>query len=373
MLDSRIIHFIKKEFIQLLRDPRMVYLAVLAPIIQLLAFGYVASTDIKHVQSAVFDQDHSSYSRSYVQSFKNSGYFDFDYQAESQKEIVRLVDSGRVKMALHIPAGFGKNIVRGKTASVLAVLDGENSSSATIISGYLKQINFENVNKIYAQKIFGLGGINFLRLQTRVWYSPEMKSVNYMVPGVFAMVLMVQIMILTAFSVVKEKERGTMEMLIVTPLKASELILGKLLPFAIVGFIDMTFIFLVSTLWFRVPINGSPLLLFALGAIFLSTGLGLGLFISTISQTQRQAMMSALFILIPSLIISGFIFPIANMPAIIQAITYLIPLRYFLVIVRGIFLKGIGMRYLYNEVWPLIIFGSIILSLSILRFRKKLE
>lgn len=365
-MDSRLFHFIKKEFIQLMRDPRMLYVAILAPVIQLLLLGYVASTDIKHVATAVYDQDKSFYSRTYVESFKNSGYFDINYYVESDKQVTEMLDSGRAKVALHIPPEFGRKIVRGDPVDVQVILDGENSSSATIISGYINQINFENATTILRQRLP-------LNLETRVWYNPEMKSVNFMVPAVFALILTIISMLLTAFSIVKEKESGTMEQLIVTPLRPYELILGKLLPFTIVALLDITLVFLVATLWFKVPMHGSVILLFTLGAIFLTTGLGLGVFISTISHNQRQAMMSALFVIIPSMILSGFIFPIANMPRIIQAVTYLIPVRYFLVIVRGIFLKGIGMKYLWPEVWPMALIGAILLAVSILRFRKRID
>jgi ABC-2 type transport system permease protein len=376
-MDSRLFHFIKKEFIQLMRDPRMLYVAIFAPVVQLLLLGYVASTDIRHIPTAVFDQDKSAQSRTYVESFKNSGYFDLDYYVASDKQVAELLDSGRAKAALHIPPDFGRGIVRGEPVAVQAILDGQNSSSAAIISGYLNQINFENVSQILSNRLSWLGlsqaRLDRLELQTRVWYNPEMKSVNFMVPAVFALILTIISMLLTAFSIVKEKESGTMEQLVVTPLKPYELILGKLLPFSIVAFLDITLVFLVATLWFRVPMHGSAPLLFALGAIFLTAGLGLGVFISTISRNQRQAMMSALFVVIPSMILSGFIFPIANMPGIIQAATYLIPVTYFLAIVRGIFLKGIGLKYLWPQVWPMALIGVILLAVSILRFRKRIE
>jgi ABC-2 type transport system permease protein len=376
-MDSRLFHFIKKEFIQLMRDPRMLYVAIFAPVVQLLLLGYVASTDIRHIPTAVFDQDKSAQSRTYVESFKNSGYFDLDYYVASDKQVAELLDSGRAKAALHIPPDFGRGIVRGEPVAVQAILDGQNSSSAAIISGYLNQINFENVSQILSNRLSWLGlsqaRLDRLELQTRVWYNPEMKSVNFMVPAVFALILTIISMLLTAFSIVKEKESGTMEQLVVTPLKPYELILGKLLPFSIVAFLDITLVFLVATLWFRVPMHGSAPLLFALGAIFLTAGLGLGVFISTISRNQRQAMMSALFVVIPSMILSGFIFPIANMPGIIQAVTYLIPVTYFLAIVRGIFLKGIGLKYLWPQVWPMALIGVILLAVSILRFRKRIE
>ena len=371
-MTSRLGHFVKKEFIELWRDPRMLWVAVMAPVVQLLVFGYIASTDIKHVSTAVFDESRTYYSRSYINSFKNSGYFDLNYYVSSNQAVTELMDSGRTKLALHLPPDFSEKVVRGETAHVQAILDGTDSSSATIISGYINQINFKNANSLLARRLAGRK-LDSLSPELRIWYNPELKSIYFMVPAIFAMVLMIEGMILTAFAIVKEKERGTIEQLLVTPLKPYELILGKLLPFVILSFLDILLVYLVAILWFRVPMNGNPLLLFILSGVFLTTTLGLGVFISTISRTQRQALMSAIFVMIPSMILSGFIFPIANMPKLIQTVTYFIPIRYFLVIVRGIFLKGTGLNYLAKEVWPLLLFGSIILGLSILRFRKKIE
>ncbi len=377
MFDSRLYHFIKKEFIQLLRDPRMIFIALMAPIIQLTVFGYIASLDIKHISTAVFDQDKSAYSRSYIDSFKNSGYFDLEYYVNDQEQMTRLLDNGKIKLGIHIPVDFVRKIVRNEVSDVQAVLDGSNSSTASIIESYISQINFMNVNSLL-EKRFAAFGMNIsdlepVDLNLRVWYNPELKSRNYMVPALIALVLMMISMILTTAAIVKEKERGTMEMLVVTPLRSYELILGKLLPFALVALFDITLVFLVATLWFGIALKGSVLLLFLLGAIFMTTGLGLGMFISTISQNQRQSMMTISFIMAPQFILSGFVFPIANMPQPIQMLTLIIPLRYFLEIVRGIFLKGIGIRYLWNDTWPLIVFGVFILTLSVLRFRKKIE
>lgn len=374
MFDSRLFHFIKKEFIQLLRDPRMLFVAIMAPLIQLTIFGYIASLDIKHISTAVFDEDRSVYSRQYLDSYKNSGYFDLNYYVSDNKTMVSLLDDGQVKLALRVPPGFGRKIVRGEKASVQAILDGSNSSTAAVIQGYTSQINFNNIGAILGQRYgLSLSDLEPVDLNLRIWYNPELKSRNYMVPALFALVLMMISMILTSNSIVKEKERGTMEMLAVTPLRSYELILGKILPFAIVSFLDILLVFLVVTLWFGIALKGSVWLLFALATLFMATNLGLGVFISTVSQTQRQAMMTITFIMAPQFILSGFVFPIANMPPAIQAITYLVPLRYFLEIVRGIFLKGVGFTYLWNDIWPLLLFGTGILALSIGRFRKKLE
>ncbi|MGB9612590.1 MAG: ABC transporter permease [Candidatus Margulisiibacteriota bacterium] len=362
-------HFVKKEFAQLRRDPRMLWIAVCAPIIQLIIFGYIATLEVKHVSTAVLDENRSFYSRTYLESLKNSGYFDVNYQAKSLKELKELIDGGQVKVAFYLPRDFSKKIVRKQPVTVQAIIDGENSSSATIIQGYINQINLQNLYRYYPY----LASFNPFSLETRVFFNPELKSVYFMIPAIFALILMIESMTLTSFSIVKEKEKGTMEQLMVTPIRPYELILGKLIPTSIIALLDNLLVFFVATLWFKVPVRGSILLFFGLGAIFLATGLGLGIFISTISQNQRQAMMSAIFVLSPSMILSGFIFPIANMPRLIQAITYLIPARYFLVIVRGIFLKGIGINFLWKEALSLIIFGSIVLGLSIARFRKKIE
>jgi ABC-2 type transport system permease protein len=377
MLDSRLYHFIKKEFIQLMRDPRMLFIALMAPVIQLTIFGYIASTDINHISTAVLDEDKTAYSRNYLQSFKNSGYFDLNYYVNKPQQTTSLLDSGQAKLGLRIPRGFGRQIVRGDTASVQAVIDGSNSSTAAIIQGYINQINFGQVEKLLREKIEKAGGsvrsLEPMIVNSRIWYNPDLKSINFMVPAIFAQILMIISMVLTSAAIIKEKERGTLEMLAVTPLKSYELILGKLLPFVIIALFDLVLVFLVATLWFNVQIKGSVFDLFWLGSIFMLTGLGLGVFISTVSQTQRQAMMTVIFIIMPQIIISGFIFPIANMPRIIQLITYLIPLRYFLEIVRNIFLKGVGIKYLWNDAWPMIVFGVVILSLSIMRFRKKID
>lgn len=359
------------------RDRRMLYVALFAPVIQLIAFGYIASTDIKHISMAVLDEDKTYYSRTYLQSYKNSGYFDLNYYLNRTKEMNHLLDGGRVKAVLHVPRGFGKKLVRNQPASVQIIIDGSNSSQAMIVQGYIEQINLSQARVILEKRLRRMGinaqALQFMDTRLRVWYNPELKSVNFMVPALFAQVLLMVGMILTTASVVKEKEKGTMEMLAVTPLKPYELILGKLLPFALVSLVEITFIFLVATLWFKVPMRGNILLLFSLAFLFMLTSLGLGLFISTISRTQRQAIMTNVFVMAPQFILSGFIFPIANMPKAIQLITYFTPLRYFLEIVRGIFLKGVRAAYLWNQIWPLCLFGVALLGLSIIRFKKKLD
>ena len=376
-MDSRIFHFIIKEYRQLFRDVRMLRVAMIMPVIQLLMFGYIASTDIKNVPTAIMDEDKSSLSRAYIQSIKNTGNFDLKYYVNSEKEFSTLLDSGKAALAVHLPRNFKKNLIDGGSADVQLIIDGSNSSNATIILGYMNQVNFTNSNAVMRDRLnkAGINSDGFVpfELQTRVWYNPELKSLYFMVPAIFAQILMMISMMLTMFSVVKEKEKGTIEQLMVTPLMPYELILGKLIPPITVAFADSIFAFLVAILWFRVPIHGSALLLFVLGLIFSLTGLGIGLLISTVSKNQRQAIMTNSLFMSPQFILSGFIFPIASMPFLIQLLTRLIPLRYFLIIVRGIFIKGIGMRYLWSEVWPMLLFTFVILWLSISRFKKKLE
>jgi ABC-2 type transport system permease protein len=376
-MDSRLFHFIIKEYRQLFRDVRMLRTIMIMPVIQLLMFGYIATTDIKDIPTAVLDEDRSSFSRAYIQSIKNTGSFDLKYYVKNEKEFTTLLDSGRASLAVHIPKDFKKDLISGNSADVQTIIDGSNSSNATIILGYMGQLNFVNSNAILKDRLnkagMNAGGSSPLELQTRVWYNPELKSLYFMVPAIFAQILMMVSMMLTMFSVVKEKEKGTIEQLMVTPLLPYELILGKLIPPVTVAFIDSIFAFIVAILWFRVPIHGSALLLFVLGLIFSVTGLGIGLLISTVSRNQRQAIMTNSLFMSPQFILSGFIFPIASMPVFIQGLTHLIPLRYFLIIVRGIFIKGVGIKYLWKEVWPMLIFSTVILWLSVSRFKKKLD
>jgi len=257
------------------------------------------------------------------------------------------------------------------------IVDGTDNTTAGVVMGYLGGIVSRYARDILIERRMRMGAhmiaIPSVEDRTRIWYNPELRSVNYMVPGVLAMILMVVTTILTSLAIVREREIGTLEQLIVTPIKATELMIGKTIPFVAIGFIDMTLIMLVARLWFHVPMAGSVLLLYALAAIFLPTSLGLGLFISTVSRTQQQATMTSFFINMPSMLLSGFMFPIANMPKVVQMITYVIPMRYFLEIVRGIFLKGVGIDVLWPQALALLILGVTILSFSAMRFHKRMD
>ncbi|MEW6457372.1 MAG: ABC transporter permease [Acidobacteriota bacterium] len=374
-----IINFIQKEFIQLRRDPRMFPILFIAPVLQLIILGYVATLDIKEIPTVVCDLDNSKQSREILKSFSNSGYFSFRYFVDSPKHIDKYLESGKAIVSITIPKGFIKEIKRGRGTDIQLLFDASDANTANIARNYSQMISM-NYSKISLTKhhsrlkILQKERASQINAEPRVWYNPELKSSNFMVPAVVCLILTVMTTILTAMAIVKEKEMGTLEQIIVTPIKPFQLILGKLLPFTIIGFIDVILVVVIGTFWFKVPIKGSVLLLFALSSLFLLTSLGLGLFISTISKTQQQAMVtSAFFIMFPSIILSGFIFPINNMPKIIQAITYIIPLRYFLTIIRNIFLKGTGIEFLWDETLALFLLGVIIMTLSVIRFRKKLD
>ena len=371
-----IIHIIRKEFLQIRRDKRMLALSILAPVIQLVLLGYAATTDIRDIPMLLVNQNKSSVSREFVNQFVNSGYFVIKETVDSPNEVDEFIDNGHVWLALIIPPDFSKNIESGKGTNVQLIADGSDANSANISIGYASQI----IGR-YSQAVI-LSSSMRTQLQTkpgrvipeaRVWFNPELKSRNFMVPGVLAMVLLIITMTLTSLAIVKERENGTFEQLIVTPIKPYQLILGKLLPFVIIGAIDVALVLVVARFWFAVPFRGSVLLIFGLSGLFVLTTLGLGLFVSTISKTQQQAMMTAqFFFFMPFIFFSGFTFPIENMPQIIQYLTYVIPLRYYIVIVRGIFLKGVGVAELWTQALALLIFGVAILTLSVMRFRKRL-
>lgn len=372
-----IYHIIVKELIQFRRDRRMMMLSFAAPVLQLIILGYAATTDVKDIPMVVYNQDKSETTREYINQFANSGIFVIEHEVNALADVDPLIENGKVWMALVIPPDFSNNLLARKPATVQIIADGSDANSAGISLSYASQITAKYSQTIVAEAFERTPQAvrpAMVKAETRIWYNPELKSRNFMVPGVLAMVLMIITMTLTSLSVVKEKEIGTLEQLLVTPIKPYQLIIGKLLPFAVIGLVDIVLVLVVTRWWFAVPLRGSVSLLFGLSGLFLLTTLGLGLFISTISKTQQQAMMTAqFFIFMPFIYLSGFTFPIENMPAAIQYLTYGIPLRYFIVIIRGLFLKGVGAAELWSQALALLVFGLAILTLSVLRFRKKLE
>lgn len=365
---------LKKEFGQILKDKRMLPIIFVAPVLQLIFLGFAASLDVKNISFVMCDRDKTQESRAFAQAFTNSGYFEMLYSTEEYASVGEFLDQNKVSMALIIPHRFGDNLLRREPATVQILLDGSEGNTTAIIMNYANQIitrfSTEKMAKVVGD-IKKLGGVS---LESRAWYNPTLISRKFMVPGVLALILLLTTMNLTAMAIVKEKEIGTLEQLLVTPLRPVEMILGKLIPFIIIGLINVTVVLLVLTFGFDIPIRGSVPFLFLLAGFFLLTTLGLGLFISTISNTQQQAMMMGLFgIMSPMMYLSGFVFPIENMPEILQFVSLGIPMRYFLVIVRSIILKGSGIAELWFEASMLLGMGLIILAASVLRFREKLD
>jgi ABC-2 type transport system permease protein len=373
---SRIFHIVWKEVIQLTRDPRMFSMVLLMPVMELFIFGYVVATDITDIAIAVCDYDQSAASRAYVEQLVHSGYFRIAAPCHSLQDVTDLLDRGTVKVALTILPDFSARLKRGQPVDVMAAVDGSNSNTATIAAAYLEQITLsEAVDVVFPDHGVGsrVAAHPIVALAPRVWFNPELRSVRYMVPAIICVLLMESLVILTAIAIVREKEHGTMEQLIVTPIRPFELIAGKAIPFIGLGYVNMAVVLLAGTFWFDVQIAGSLPLLLALSLLFILTCLGMGLVVSSISNTQQQASMAGQFLLLPNMFFSGFMFPIASMPETVQKLTYFIPLRYYITIVRGIFLKGVGWSELKDEAAILLVFGIVIFSMASLSFRKQIR
>ncbi len=376
MTFQRIQTMLVKEFIQVFRDPRMQIILFVPPILQLLIFGYAATTDIKHTSTAVYDMDNSELSRLLIQKFTESGYFDVTEHVQSHGRIAELMDHSQIRAAIQINKGFGDRIRAGQTAALQIIVDGTDSNTAGIVLNYAARLAQQ-----FSDILINLRAVRFqgqppklprIDLQTRTWFNENLESRNFYVPGLIAMIVMLITLLLTGMSVVREREIGTMEQIMVTPIRPAEFILGKTIPFALIGFVDVILITTVARFWFDVPIRGSLALLFFSTGLFLLSSLGFGLLISTISQTQQQAMMTMFFFFFPATLLSGFMFPIANMPVIVQYLTYINPMRHFLVIIRGIFLKGTGFDVLWPQMLALFIIGCVTLWLASKRLRKTL-
>lgn len=371
----RLISLMKKELIQLLRDKRSLGIILVSPVIMLFLFGYAVTMDVNNVYTAILDQDKTQASRTLVDHIFSSGYFTHSMDIDTPQQANNVLDAGKVQMVLVIPRGFADDLSQGRTAQLQTLVDATDSVTASVVSGYVSQVirDYEAgiiVNRL--EHFAGASRLPTLDARLRAWYNPDLKSVNFMVPGVMCDLLLLVTIILTAFAIVREKEQGTLEQLVVTPITPLELILGKTLPFFLVAYIDLSLVLIVGIFWFHVAVAGSLVFLFLVSSLFILCGLGLGLFISTVSHTQQEAMLSTFFIFLPSIILGGFIFPIENMPPVIQWFTYLLPLRYYLEIVRGIFLKGNGIAILWPQILALAIFALVIITISVKRFHKRL-
>lgn len=366
-----------KEFTQILRDPRMRFVIFAAPMVQIILFGYAVNTDVKHIRTALYDLDNTTTSRELANRLVRSGYFDIVERVGDNGAISRLIDHGSVKAAVQINHGFENSITAGRTAPLQIIVDGADPNTARIVLSHAVKIAQRFSDHILAERLARSGGLTgskgTVELESRTWFNENLESRNYYVPGVMAQMVLITTMMLSSMSVVREKEIGTMEQVIVTPIKRWEFIVGKMLPFAVIGYVNVLIVTLFSSLWFVIPLRGSlPLLCAATGLYLLST-LGFGLFISTVSRTQQQAMMSSFMFTFPAMLLSGFAFPIENMPAGIQYFTYLNPLRYYLIIIRGIFLKGVGASVLWPEMASLLLLGLIILAIAVQRFKKTMQ
>jgi len=371
---QRIIALLKKEFGQLFKDRRLLPIVFVAPVLQLTLLGFAASLDVKNISMVVCDLDKSAESRSMIQKFTNSGYFTIEYATEEYSTIQHYIDENKVTMALVIPPRFGDKVLRREPAKIQVILDGSEGNTAAISMGYINQIIIGASTQILTEVLGGRASAGRVDPEVRAWYNPSLRSRNFMVPGVLVLIQLITTTNLTAMAIVKEKEVGTLEQLMVTPIRSFELILGKLFPFIIVGMTNVCVVLTVMVFGFGIPIKGSVLLLFVLTGTFLMTSLGVGLFVSTISKTQQQAMMTAIFfVMMPMMYISGFVFPIENMPMPLQYLSLCIPMRYYLVVVRSIILKGVGLDMLWPQAVMLLTMGLGILVASALRFRKKLD
>jgi ABC-2 type transport system permease protein len=364
----------RKELLELRRDPRLFVIVIIAPIIQLNVLGYAATTDVKDIPLAIVDADRSTASRELIHRFEASQNFKIVAMLGSTGEIDPYLDRGEAWMALSIPADYGRKVASAGTTSLQIVADGTDSNSTGVAMGYAQTLIGGYIQDTVAGASSSSRMVPPVRPEIQVWFNARLESRDFMIPGIVALLLLVITTNLSAMAIVREKEIGTLEQLNVTPLARWELIAGKLIPYAMIGIVDVILVLIVAIYWFEVPMRGSIPLLFGMSLVYLLSTLGLGLFVSTISKTQQQAMMtSSFFFMIPMVFLSGFVFPIENMPVVVQQVTRLIPLRYFLVIVRGIFLKGVGLETLWPQALALAGWGLAILTLATLRSSKRLS
>ncbi|MFH1350303.1 MAG: ABC transporter permease [Pseudomonadota bacterium] len=364
---------IRKEFIQLFRDKKNRPLLIIAPLVQLIVFGYVLSTDVRDIRLALLDQSRTRESRQLIGAVNANKTFRVIHYADHHHELDELLLKRRVDMAVKIPPDFSSKIRQGHTAEIQILVDGSMSNMASVRISYivatLERFNVQFIKELYSRRI-DYGKVDG---RIRTWYNPNLESHNFYVPGVVAFLVMLFTLLFTSMAIIREKESGTMEQLIVTPLRPSELILGKTVPFIIIAEAQMVMVTVFAIFWFDIPMVGSAPLLFSATCLFLLSTLGIGLFISTISSTQQQAMMTTFFFIVPFFMLSGFVFPIGNMPIIAQWLTYLNPLRYFLVIIRGIFLKGTGFEVLWPQFLALAVLGGFVFTGAVNRFKKRLD
>ncbi len=377
MINSRLASLMRKEFIQILRDPRTLALALLIPVMQLFLLGYAATNDVRNVPMAVFDQDRGIAARELLDAYRAADYFHLAYDVDSEEEIRSLIDRGQARVGLIIPAGYSDQVKSRGTARVMFVLDGSDPSVAATALSAAQFIGQAHATEIQARRIARSGlavtSPPPIEVSSQVWYNPDLVDAYYMIPGVIGMILYTLTSILTATSIVRERERGTIEQLIVTPIRPWEMVVGKLLPYVVLAFMNTIEVLVIGHFWFDVPIRGSLWLILALSALFMLTSLGIGLLASTFANTQQEAWLTVFMLMLPAIFLSGFFFPIEAMPRVLQWISYVMPLRYYLVIIRSILLKGVGAWAIMEEIVALAIFGTLLMAAAALRFRKRLD
>lgn len=369
----RIRELVRKEFIQLFRDKRNRPILVMVPVIQLLIFGYVVNYDIRDIRVAILDQSKTTESLKFSDALTKNRIFRITHTPANTREIEELLIKQKIDLAVKIPPDFSSNIRRGETANIQIIADGSMSNMASVRIAYtvavVERFNRDFIKELHPQRMeFGK-----IDLRIRTWYNPNMDSQDFFVPGIVAFLVMLLSLLFTSMAIIKEKEVGTMEQLIVTPLRPVELIAGKTIPYIIISVAQMVVVTIIAVLWFQIPLYGSLTLLFLATFLFLLSTLGIGLFISTISSTQQQAMMTTFFFILPFFMLSGFVFPISNMPTVVQWITHLNPLMYFLIIIRGIFLKGVGFEILWPQFAALAVLGVAVFAGAVGRFRKRID
>ena len=372
----RLASMIRKEFIQILRDPRTLVIIILIPIMQLFLLGFSATTDVKNVELAIWDQSRSTQSRALIDAFRAANYFTIAYDVGSQQDIQNLIETGGVRAALIIPPDYDRQLASGD-AHVSMILDGSDPAVGSTALSTARLIGQSYATQVLKEQTALHSRVTTtdppVEVLTQVWYNPDLRSTFYMIPGVIGMILYTITSILTATTIVRERERGTIEQLIVTPIRSWELVIGKILPYVILAFFDTLEIILLGHLFFGVPVRGDLTLVLALSGLLLLSGLGIGLLASTMAHTQQEAMLMVWTSLLPSIFLSGFFFPIEAMPRVLQWVSYIIPLRYYLVIIRALLVKGVGASALRAQIYPLALFGVLIMGLAAARFRKRLD
>ena len=375
-MNSRLYSLIRKEFIQIFRDPRTLALIIVMPIMQLFLLGYAATTDVRNISLAVWDQNQTAESRALLDAFRAADYFRISYAVGSQDEMRALIEEGRARAALIIPPDYDRRLLQGD-AQVSMIMDGSDASVGATALSVARLIGQSYATGLLQEQSARLGRSAAvtppLEVRTQVWYNPDLVSAYFMIPGVIGQILYMITTILTATAVVRERERGTIEQLIVTPIRSWELMVGKILPYVMLAFVEVIEVLIIGHWWFKVPVRGDLGLIMLTSGLLLLSSLGIGLFASTIAHTQQEAMLTVMMTMLPSIFLSGFFFPIEAMPKFLQLVSYAIPLRYYLVIIRSLMLKGVGAAAIQNQIIPLALFGILIMTAAVTRFRKTLD